>query len=380
MKILMTTDTVGGVWSYTLDLARELSCHGHKIIVATVGALPTPGQQTDAATIPNLHLCSQTYKLEWMDEPWSDVMDAGRWLLEVAYEVKPDVVHLNSFAHGALPWPAPVLVVGHSCVLSWWQAVHGSAAPERWEVYRRYARAGLQSADIVVAPTRAMLTALDEHYGPLRTRYVIYNGRRPEDFGPATKEDFIFSIGRLWDDAKNVAALEAVAPQLTWPIRVAGPTQHPEGGQRTLHHIHPMGILNQREISVQLSKAAIYALPARYEPFGLTVLEAAFSGCALVLGDIPTLRELWRDAALFIPPTDTDALKDALTALIDDTVRRRELADAAHYRAMDLTAARMAANYLSLYRLLIEMHVKLPSQNSHVPTGLLRSIAAPSLQ
>ncbi len=32
-------------------------------------------------------------------------------------------------------------------------------------------------------------------------------------------------------------------------------------------------------------------LPARYEPFGLSVLEAALSGCALVLGDIPSLRE-----------------------------------------------------------------------------------------
>ena len=59
---------------------------------------------------------------------------------------------------------------------------------------------------------------------------------------------------------------------------------------------------------------AIYASPARYEPFGLGVLEAALSSCALVLGDSPTLREPWSDAALFVPPDDHDAL---LTALAD---------------------------------------------------------------
>ena len=31
--------------------------------------------------------------------------------------LRPDVVHLNGYTHGALPWRAPVLVVGHSCVL-----------------------------------------------------------------------------------------------------------------------------------------------------------------------------------------------------------------------------------------------------------------------
>ena len=55
--------------------------------------------------------------------------------------------------------------------------------------------------------------------------------------------------------------------------------------------------------------AAIYALPARYEPFRLEVLEAAAPGCALVLGDIASLRELWDGAALFVAPDDDRALR-----------------------------------------------------------------------
>ena len=56
-----------------------------------------------------------------------------------------------------------------------------------------------------------------------------------------------------------------------------------------------------------MGRAAIYALPARYEPFGLSILEAALSGCALVIGDIPSLREIWADAALFVPSDGHDA-------------------------------------------------------------------------
>ncbi len=65
-----------------------------------------------------------------------------------------------------------------------------------------------------------------------------------------------------------------------------------------------------------LGRASIFALPARYEPFGLLPLEAALSGCALVLGDIPSLREVWGDAAWFVPPDDRDALTAAIGSLI----------------------------------------------------------------
>ena len=96
--------------------------------------------------------------------------------------------------------------------------------------------------------------------------------------------------------------------------------------------------------------AAVYVLPARYEPFGLSVLEAAHSGCALVLGDIPSLREIWGDAAVFVPPDDTDALADAVTALIEAPERRDKLADAAWERALRFTPLRMAEDYLEAYR------------------------------
>jgi glycosyltransferase involved in cell wall biosynthesis len=98
------------------------------------------------------------------------------------------------------------------------------------------------------------------------------------------------------------------------------------------------------------SRAPIYALPARYEPFGLSALEAGLAACALVLGDIPSLREVWDDAALFVPPGDAEALAAALNGLISDTPRRRALASRARLRALQFTPRRMATAYLQAYR------------------------------
>ena len=99
-----------------------------------------------------------------------------------------------------------------------------------------------------------------------------------------------------------------------------------------------------------MDRASVFAHPARYEPFGLAPLEAARAGCALVLGDIPSLRENWDAAALFVPPGDTQALTQALADLCANGSRREELAARAHERAQHFTPRRMAAGYREAYR------------------------------
>jgi hypothetical protein len=99
-----------------------------------------------------------------MADAWEDVHRAGDWLLDVAAESGADVIHLNGYVHAALPWDRPLLVVGHSCVLSWWQAVKGQAAPSEWRRYRDAVERGLEAADMVVTPSDSMLLALRRHY------------------------------------------------------------------------------------------------------------------------------------------------------------------------------------------------------------------------
>jgi glycosyltransferase involved in cell wall biosynthesis len=113
-----------------------------------------------------------------------------------------------------------------------------------------------------------------------------------------------------------------------------------------------LGRLSREELARWLSRASIFVHPARYEPFGLAVLEAALSGCALVLGDLGSLRENWDGAATFVPPWDEEALAAAIAQLVADERGRRALAARARSRALALTPARMAASYLECYRAL----------------------------
>jgi len=303
-----------------------------------------------------------------MEKPWDDLARAGEWLLDLERRLKPDVVHLNSFTTAVPAFEAPKVVVGHSCVLSWWQAVRGQPAPADWKWYQFQVTRALRAADLVIAPSRAMLRALESHYGPLGPAETIPNGRDPALFVPLPKENFVLTAGRLWDDAKNLAALVRVAPRLSWPIFAAGDAPAFSSQNPLPPQVRVLGRLGAQSMASWFGRAPIYALPARYEPFGLSVLEAALAGCALVLGDIPSLRENWENAAIFVPPNDTDALGRSLDELIGDPGVLALFAERARLRALEFTPVRMATGYLSAYSEL--MMTKVPQGK-----GVLQTVA-----
>jgi glycosyltransferase involved in cell wall biosynthesis len=353
-SVLMTADTVGGVWHYAVELASALGARGVHVALATMGAPLTALQRRQIGRVPTARVYESRYQLEWMPDPWDDVARAAAWLLRLEHEVHPDIIHVNQFAFGALPFDAPALVVTHSCVLSWWRAVHGKAAPRAWNRYRTAVRQGLAHAAVVVAPTRAMLKSVCANYDYCGEGLVIPNGRSAERYPVGAKEPIILAAGRIWDCAKNLTALETVAPQLPWPVRVAGSNSHPGGGVRQSCGVHALGELAPEQLAKEFARAAIYALPARYEPFGLSVLEAALAGCALVLGDVPSLREVWGPAALYVAPDDHAALRECLARLIADRLLRESLARAARVRALTYTPERMAGAYLTAYSIALQ--------------------------
>jgi glycogen(starch) synthase len=334
MRVLMSTDVVGGVWTYATELRAALAQHDVEVVLATLGPAPPPDPRD-----PWLRC-----RLEWQEDPWEDVRAAGDWLRELSARCGADLVHLNGYAHGALSWPLPVVVVAHSCVLSWHAAVRAAPAGPGWARYREAVAAGLAGADAVVAPTAAMRRALRRHYGAEHRCRVIANGVAPSAHGDREREPFVLAAGRLWDEAKGLDVLDAAAAGLPWRVELAG-----EAGGRSARHAILLGRVERDRLRARMARAAIFAHPARYEPFGLAVLEAALAGCALVLGDIDSLREQWHGAALFVAPGDSAALREALTRLIADEPLRRTLAAAARRRAQERDARRMAAGYLALY-------------------------------
>ena len=350
MKLLMTADPIGGVWSYALELCRALRAFDTRVTLATLGRSLTATQRVQVAGLPHVAVFESDYRLEWMPEPWADLEQAGRWLLDLESKFRPDVIHLNHLVHADLPWRAPVLSVGHSCVLSWWKAVRGTPVEGEWTTYREQVTRSLRAATCVAAPTHAMLSALEDNYGPFQETAVIHNARSGRLYSPARKERLVLCAGRLWDDAKNVTALAAVAPRIEARVVVAGEDLGPHGNRTDTSGLELLGQLDAETLASWYAKAAIYALPARYEPFGLTPLEAACSGCALVLGDIDSLHEVWGAAACYVPPDDPETLRDVVNNLLENDLHRNRMAARAMARARQFTPTRLAGRYMDLYR------------------------------
>ncbi len=379
MKLLLTADTLGGVWTYCMELCAGLKPYGVEIALATLGRRLSKRQRAEVAALDHVRLYESDYKLCWMPDPWADVERSTRWLKALEKEVKPDILHLNDLGLGNAAWRAPMLLGAHSCVCSWWRAVKGEPAPApEWDRYRMQVWVTCQHADLIVAPSQAMLAALEQNNGRLPESRVIYNGREfpalpatPSDAAPE-KQPLFFSAGRIWDEAKNIASLARIAPRLPWPVYVAGETQTPDGTDGgNLTGVRSLGPLEPDALADWLQKASVYVMPARYEPFGLSILEAARAGCALVLGDIPSLREIWGDAARYVHPDDDEQLTRTLQELADDPVQRAQLAQQAQDRARRYSREQMAAEYWAAYRHLQEMRAAQKarpeiSQHSHL--------------
>jgi glycogen(starch) synthase len=345
----MTADAVGGVWSYAVGLCAALS--EIRFVVATMGPRLRQTLREQIARLDNVVLEESEYSLEWMANSRDDFAESREWLRGLVARHEIDLVHVNGYAHACLDVELPVLVVAHSDVSSWWEAVHQCAPPPEWDRYRCRAAAGLAAASRIAAPTAAVLRDLERHYLRLDGNgEVIANGIDAAALPPLLKRQVVFAAGRVWDAGKNLAALDAIAPELAWAVEIAGDAAHPESGVATLGKVRLLGRLRPSDMAWYLGSSSIFVAPARYEPFGLAILEAAAAGCALVLGDIPSLRESWDGAAVFVHPEDKQALRSSINGLIFRPDDRARLATLARSRARRFTLDRMGRAYAALYR------------------------------
>lgn len=344
---MLVTDAVGGVWTYSLELARALHEWDVDAFLAVIGPPPTAEQRREA---DGFELVETGLALDWTAENPRNVRRTGSGLADFAAKKGADVVQLNSASLVAdCEFAQPVVVVQHSCVATWWSAVREGPLSRDFRWRRDLVECGLNAADAVVAPTAAFAAQLARAYGLGRAVRCIHNGRRALPMKKRGPDDFVFTVGRLWDDGKNIAVLDKAAAHLGVQVEAVGPLSGPNGTCVSFNHLVTPGELRPDKIAERLAARPIFASPALYEPFGLSVLEAAQSGCALVLSDIPTFRELWNDCAIFVPPEDPAGFKDAIERLLADYERRSKLGLAARTRALRYTPEAMASKMAKLY-------------------------------
>lgn len=353
MRVFMTADAVGGVWTYSVDLARGLSAYGVATTLAVMGPPATEAHHIEAAGVAGLVLVETGLELDWRAESVQEVaVSAGR-LSELVQACQPDVVHLNSPSLAALaPFGPKVVGACHSCVATWWEATHAGQLPDHMRWQRDLLACGYAACDVLVAPSAAFAWSTLRHYGtrPL----AVHNGRAATGITASERERCVLTAGRLWDCAKNLATLDAVAGLLDAPVYAAGALQMPPGNAMNVAHVMSLGSLTPAALRSRMARSAVFVSLAVYEPFGLSVLEAAQCGCALVLADIETFRELWEDAAIFVPPMDARRCAEVLEGLLNDPSLAASWGASARAHAERYSVERMAGTMLDLYCGLME--------------------------
>jgi glycogen(starch) synthase len=348
LRVLLTADAVGGVWTYAQDLAAGLAAQGAQVVIAVLGPAPLDPPQLPAG----VEMIVTGLPLDWADVDPDALQAAGRALADLARTTGADLAHLNSPTLAAdAGFDIPVVGGCHSCVATWWDAVQGDQplpAEFQWRTERL--RQGYQACAALIAPSRAFADATARRYG--REPQVVWNGRAAPLAQPGERwrRPVAITTGRLWDAGKGAAVLDAAAARMRHGVEAAGPLAGPsDASAATFGHLDLLGRLSPAEVSDRLASSAVFVSAARYEPFGLSVLEAAQAGCALVLSDLPVFRELWDGAAVFVDTTDAALLARTLDDLLDDEARTRNLGALALARAGRFSLDAMVSGTLAVY-------------------------------
>ena len=355
LSLLMTADAIGGVWQYSLDLAAALVPLGVTTTLVTLGPRATAAQRAEAAGA-GVTLIESDLPIDWLCDGPEPIHAAGEQIAAIAAARHVDLVQLNMPTLGAQArFGVPVVAVMHGCISTWWDAAHGTTLPAAYRWQRILTQQALVAADAVVAPSATHATDVARHYGLVDAPLAIHNGRtplvEPAAGAPAQR---LFTAGRLWDQVKDTALLDAVASRLPVAFRAAGTTRGPHDETVAPDHLALLGQLDTAALTAELATRPIFVSAARFEPFGLAVLEAAAAGCPLVLSDIPTFRELWDGAATFVPVGDENGYVAAIGALLDDPRQATMLGDAARTRAARYTPAATAVQMAALYARLVD--------------------------
>jgi phosphatidylinositol alpha-mannosyltransferase len=338
----------GGVQGQVLGLARSLRALGHEVRVLAPcdGPPPDPGVTPLGRSVPTAANGSVA--------PLAPDPSAQLRTIRALRDEGFDVVHLHEpIAPG--PCMTATLFADAPTVGTFHAAGESAGYRTMGWALRRVARR--LDHRVAVSPEAMALAqrALGGEYE------LLFNGVEVDRFaeGPVhpTDRPTIFFLGRH-EPRKGLEVLLTALADLPPDLRVwvggDGP-QSAELRERFAHdpRIEWLGRISDDEREARMRGCTVYCSPSvRGESFGMVLLEAMASGCALVASDLEGHRNVATDGVdgLLAPVGDAAALAKAVRRVLDDDGLRAELVAGGRRRAEQLSMAHLAERYVAIYQ------------------------------
>jgi len=361
MKVaLVLATSAGGVGSHVRSVAAGLAARGARVVVCG----PESAEKTFGFTGPGVRFAP--VEIADRPRPASDLRAVARLR---ALTRGADVVHAHGLRAGGLAVLArgrleglrvaagpPVVVTLHNAVLA------GGAVGAVYAVLERIVARGA-SGVLAVSPD------LEERMRVLGARRVgralvpsPQMDRKPEpDARERLREELglggqhaVLTVARLADQ-KGLFELLEVAGWLrekeTLFLLVGDGPLDGRLRERIAADDLPVRLLGRRDDVPELLAASdLVVVPSVWEGQPLFVQEALRAGRPLVATRVGGIPEMAGDAALLVPPRDAGELAKAITAVLEDPERAREMAEASARRGRELpgeeeSVARLLAYY-----------------------------------
>lgn len=344
-----------GIGRYTYSLARALSqaATDWRFLLLHNGAQSGP-LDVRALASPKARLLELRHPPRSLAEQWecrNALKRAGAVLLHSPYYVRPYFPACPTVVtvHDAIPSRFPETLSGRDRLL-----------------YQVAMRLTLWRARLVICVAQAAADELRGFFGvPARKLRVVPEAAEPVAAATPAERDFAAGLRpyALYVGTnkphKNLARLVEAFARVSGSCRlVLAGTQDPrfpearaEAERRGLNDsVLFLGEVSEQRLAALYGAADVFVFPSLAEGFGLPLLEAMAAGVAVVASDIPVLREVAGDAALYFDPLDGSDMSDALVRVLSDGALREALATRGTERARAFSWRRTAEMTLAVYQ------------------------------
>lgn len=356
-----------GIGRFVRNIVRSLAKIDRHNEYVLVYAAPNPGRTADVPVATNVTPRQLRFQERVLNTVWH------RLHLPVPIDLATgpvDIFHAPDFVLPPVRHGVTMITVHDLAFL-----IHPECAHPHLRVFlERAVPASVQRADYVIADsenTRNDVVCLVDA-SPERV-FVVPGGVDPV-FGPAPEEQVAEARRTYRLDRPYVFAVGLIEPRKNFPrlieayarfrVRTGLPHQLVIAGgsgwlsEQTFRQAEACGFpgdvrftgyVPDADLAALYTGAEVFAYPSLYEGFGLPVLEAMACGVAVVCSNSSSFPEFATDAAILVPPTDPDAIADALETACCDTQVRQDLARRGLERAESYSWDRAAQKLLEIY-------------------------------